>query len=517
MVQPWQRVAKKRVTQSFSLDPEISFPPLRDEDGTKGPMIIEAEIGGHFIHRIYVDEGSASEIQYEHCFNRLHPRIKSQTVSATAPLIGFSEEIIWPIGQISLLVKIGDTKHSTSTRMNFVVVRSPSPYNGIIGRPRAEEKKQSTRKKKAIQEEVKRLVEAGIIKEVHYHSWLSNSVMVKKHDYSWMMCVNFKDLNKACPKDDAYKGYHQMKMAKEDEEKTVFITSHRIFYYSKMPFGLKNVRATYQRLVDKAFQKQIGINLEVYVDDLVIKSHTEQEIIRDIEETFKTLRNINMKLNLKKCTFRVEEGMFLGYMVNTKGIKVCPDKVEAILSLPSPKFLKDVQRLNGKMASLNKFLAKSAEKSLSFFKTLKKCIKKSDFQWTTKAEAAFKQMKKLIAELPALTAPMEKEELILYLAAAKESVSTVLMTEKEAKKCQYISSACFTRSIIYYTPMKNLALSLVHANKQAKKSIELREYDIRYRPRVSIKGQIMADFIVEQLEDDSLVVPIEVKEELPNP
>ncbi|GJW79915.1 reverse transcriptase domain-containing protein [Tanacetum coccineum] len=153
---------------------------------------------------------------------------------------------------------------------------------------------------------------------------------------------------------DAYKGYHQIPMANEDEEKTTFITSQGIFCYMKMPFGLRNVGATYQRLVDKAFHKQVGRNLEVYVDDLVIKSHTEEEIVRDIEETIKTLMEINMKLNPKKCTFRVEEGMFLGYKVNSKGQKVCPDKVDAVLSLPSLKCLKDVQKLNGKLASLNR-------------------------------------------------------------------------------------------------------------------------------------------------------------------
>ncbi|GKD03641.1 hypothetical protein Tco_1178615 [Tanacetum coccineum] len=166
-------------------------------------------------------------------------------------------------------------------------------------------------------------------------------------------------------------------MAKEDEEKTAFITSQGIFCYSKMPFDLKNDGATYQRLVDKAFQKQIGRNLEVYVDDL--------------------------------------EGMFLGYKVNADGLKVCPDKADAVLSFPSPRCLNDVQKLNGKLASLNRFLSKSAEKSLPFFKTLKKCTKKGDFQWTREAEVSFKQMKKLIAELPMLTAPKEKEEPIMYL------------------------------------------------------------------------------------------------------
>nr|GEX87130.1 reverse transcriptase domain-containing protein [Tanacetum cinerariifolium] len=111
-------------------------------------------------------------------------------------------------------------------------------------------------------------------------------------------------------------------MATKDEEKLAFITSQGILCYTKMPFGLRNAKATYQRLVDRAFHKQIGRNLEVYVDDLIIKSCTEDEIVKDIEETLKTLREINMKLNLKKCVFWVEEGMFLGYKVNAKGLNM---------------------------------------------------------------------------------------------------------------------------------------------------------------------------------------------------
>ncbi|GJZ65338.1 reverse transcriptase domain-containing protein [Tanacetum coccineum] len=581
-------------------------------------MIIEAEIGGHCVHRMYVDGGSASEILYEHCFSRLRPEIKRQLIPATTPLIGFSGEIIWPIGQIQLLVTIGDEEHSASALMNFVVVRSPSPYNGIIGRPgvrklqavpstvhgmlkipvdggvitlkssrlvplecamvsgpertlpanetkveerikvainpeypeqtimigstlteegrnklcsllqqnldvfawkpadmtgvprhiaehrlnvrkgcspvRQKKRGQAADRNQAIQEEVGKLVEAGIMREVHYHDWLSNPVMVRKHDNSWRMCVDFKDLNKACPKDgyplpeidwkveslcgfpfkcflDAYKGYHQIQMAKEDEEKTAFITNQGIFCYTKMPFGLRNAGATYQRLVDKAFHKQIGRNLEVYVDDLVIKSRTEDEIVRDMEETFQTLREINMKLNPKKCTFGIEEGIFLGYKVSTRGLKVCPDKVDAVLSLSSPKCLKDVQKLNGKLASLNRFLAKSAEKSLPFFKTLKKCTRKSDFYWTTEAEEAFKQMKQLIAELPMLVAPMEKEELIVYLAAAKETVSAVLMMEREAKQMPvYFVSRALRGPEVNYTSMEKLVLALVHASKRLKRT-----------------------------------------------
>ncbi|GJS65719.1 reverse transcriptase domain-containing protein [Tanacetum coccineum] len=227
---------------------------------------------------------------------------------------------------------------------------------------------------------------------------------------------------------DAYKGYHQIQMAEEDEEKTAFITNQGIFCYTKMPFGLRNAGATYQRLVDKAFHGQIGRNLEVYVDDLVIKSRTEDEVVRDIEETFKTLRKINMKLNPKKCTFGVEEGMFLGYQVNTKGIKICPDKVDAVLSLQSPKCLKE------------------------------------------EAEAAFRQMKEHIAKLPMLTAPEEQEELIVYLAASKEAVSVVLMTEREARQMPiYFVSRALRGPEVNYTAMEKLVLALVHASKRLRR------------------------------------------------
>ncbi|GJT89769.1 reverse transcriptase domain-containing protein [Tanacetum coccineum] len=338
-------------------------------------------------------------------------------------------------------------------------------------------------------------------------------------------------------------------MAKKDKEKTAFITSQGIFWYSKMPFGLKNAGATYQRMVDKAFQKQIGQNLEAYVDDLVIKSCTEQEVIRDVEETFRTLRKINMKLNPKKYTFGMKEGVFLGYKVNSDELMVCPDKVAAVLSLPSPKCLKDVQRLNGKLASLNRFLSKSAERSLPFFKTLKKCTKKSDFQWTTEAETAFQQMKKSIAELPMMTAPQEKEELIIYLAAAKEAISAVLMTERDGKQIPiYFVSRALRGPEINYTPMEKLVLALVSASKRLKRyfqahtvivitdqpikqmlsnpevtgrllkwSFELEEHDIQYRPRTSVKGQILADFIVERPEDNLEDTLMEDEEELPDP
>ncbi|GJZ73307.1 reverse transcriptase domain-containing protein [Tanacetum coccineum] len=131
-------------------------------------------------------------------------------------------------------------------------------------------------------------------------------------------------------------GYHQIQMAEEDEEKTAFYTDQGTYCYTKMPFGLKNAGATYQRLVDSTFQSQIGRNLEAYVDDMVIKSRDEKMLLADISETFDNLKKINMKLNPKKCSFGVEEGKFLGYMVTSEGIRANLRKTRALADLQSP-------------------------------------------------------------------------------------------------------------------------------------------------------------------------------------
>lgn len=149
-----------------------------------------------------------------------------------------------------------------------------------------------------------------------------------------------------------------------------------------MSFGLKKAGATYQRLIDQTFRCQIGRNLEAYVDDLVINSHKEEEMVYDINEKFRNLRSINMKLNPKKCTFGVIEGKFMRHVIMERCLKACPDKVRAIKEMRSPESLQEVQSLNGKLAALSMYLSRSAEKTLTFFKTLKKSINNSDFTWT---------------------------------------------------------------------------------------------------------------------------------------
>lgn len=262
--------------------------------------------------------------------------------------------------------------------------------------------------------------------------------------------MNFTDLNKACPKDsfplpridqlvdataghvllsfmDAYSGYNQILMYEPDQEHTSFITDRGLYCYIRMPFGLINVGATYQRLVNKMFKKQIGKTMEVYMDDMLVKSKRAEDHIADLAEMFHILRKYKMKLNPQKCVFGVESGKFLGFMVNHRGIEANPAKIKALLDMKSPTSVKQVQSLTGRIAALNRFVSKSLDRCKEFFKAIKGRGK--DFLWTPECEEAFLKIKEQLGNPPILAKPEDGETLILYLAVSEYSVSAVLVKE----------------------------------------------------------------------------------------
>ena len=198
-------------------------------------------------------------------------------------------------------------------------------------------------RQKTINEEVDKLLQAGAIREVEYPEWLANVILVKKSNDKWRLCINFTDVNRACPKDsfplpridlivdatadhellnfmDAFSDYNQISMDSDDQEKTSFVTGKGTYCYRVMPFGLKNARATYQRLVNRMFQKQIGASMEVYIDDMLVKSTTAELHIAHLVEAFLILKEYNMKLNPAKYAFGVSAEKFLGFIVNNRGI-----------------------------------------------------------------------------------------------------------------------------------------------------------------------------------------------------
>ena len=165
-----------------------------------------------------------------------------------------------------------------------------------------------------------------------------------------------------------------------------------------MPFGLKNAEATYQRLVNRMFSKQIDRNMEVYVDDMLIKSREELTHLDDLKETFTTLKQYQMKLNPAKCVFGVSSGKFLGFMMSQRGIEANSEKVQAIINMTLPKIVKEVQKLTGRIAALNRFVSRATDKCLSFFKTLKQA-----FAWTNECETAFQELKRYLSNPPLLS------------------------------------------------------------------------------------------------------------------
>jgi len=231
--------------------------------------------------------------------------------------------------------------------------------------------------------EADKLLSAGFIEEAQYTTWLSNVVLVKKANGKWRMCVEYTDLNKACPRDayplpnidrlvdgatgnkvlsflDAYSGYNQIPMATTDMNKTAFITDDANYFYRVMPFGLKNAGATYQRLMDKVFSHLTRHCVEVYVDDMFVKSPSHHQHAEDLAAVFSALRQYNLRLNPDKCVFGVDRGKFLGFMLTQRGIEANPEKCKAIIEMRSPTTVKEVQRLIGRLTAISRFLPKLA-------------------------------------------------------------------------------------------------------------------------------------------------------------
>uniref|UniRef100_A0A2N9GIU6 Uncharacterized protein n=1 Tax=Fagus sylvatica TaxID=28930 RepID=A0A2N9GIU6_FAGSY len=517
----------QRPPKNIRLDDQIISFSEEDARGTHQPhddaLVITINIAGFTTRRVMVDNGSSADILYLPAYQQMRLD-KDKLRPMDAPLVGFTGDKVCPVGIVTLPITVGTHPKTVSKTVDFLVVNCPSAYNAIIGRPtlnrlRAvtstyhlllkfptehgigevrgdqiaarecylaslgsggqnqtmsiEEQKtlvkpsgeldtieledgrpeRTTKKRRvfapernnAIMEEVDKLLAANFIREVYYPDWLANVVMA----------------------------YNQIVMDEDDQEKTSFITSRGLFCYKVMPFGLKNAGATYQRLMNRMFHDQIGRNVEVYVDDMLVKSKEEDGHLDDLRETFQTLRKYQMKLNPSKCAFGVYSGKFLGFMVSQRGIEANPDKIKAILEMQPPKNTKE-----------------------------------KAFEWTDECQQAFEELKKYLTEPPLLSPSKQGEELYLYLAVSPTAVSSALIRE-EAKttvaRLLHEQSAERSRGKISSYGKVSICPTMNKpdaAGRLIQWSIELSEFDIDYRPRTAIKAQALADFIAEFTSKD---------------
>ncbi|XP_058189588.1 uncharacterized protein LOC131307197 [Rhododendron vialii] len=227
--------------------------------------------------------------------------------------------------------------------------------------------------------EVDQLLEAGVIREVLYPSWLANPVVVPKKNGKLRVCVDYTNLNDACPMDrfplpwieqmvdatagcerlsfmDAYRGYHQIALDLEDQKKTAFISPQGTYCYKVVPFGLKNAGATFQRSITKMFPGMLGKIVEAYIDDLVCRSTFARDHLRDLGEVFAVLKRRKLRLDAEKCAFGVSSGKFLGHIMSRRGIQADPTQIQAVQNLRAPTTIKEVQRLTRMVAALNRFI-----------------------------------------------------------------------------------------------------------------------------------------------------------------
>ncbi|KAA0065385.1 uncharacterized protein E6C27_scaffold17G00500 [Cucumis melo var. makuwa] len=313
-----------------------------------------------------------------------------------------------------------------------------------------------------IEVEVNKLIEAEFIREVKYPTWIANIVPVRKKNGQLRVCVDFRDLNNACPKDDfslpiteimvdattghkalsfmdGSSGYNQIRMALSDEEMLAFRTPNGICCYKVMPFGLKNSGATYQRAMQKVFVDMLHKYVECYVDEFVVKSKRRQDHLKDLRVVFDRLRKYQHR-----------------------GIEIDQSKIDAIQKMPRPKSLHDLRSLQGRLAYIRRFISNLAGRCQPFQMLMRRG---ENFVWDEACQNAFDSIKKYLLNPPVLRAPIPGKPLILYIAAQERSLGALLAQEKEKGKerALYYLSITLVGAEVNYSPIEKMCLALFFA------------------------------------------------------
>ncbi|KAI5313407.1 hypothetical protein L3X38_042581 [Prunus dulcis] len=361
-----------------------------------------------------------------------------------------------------------------------------------------------------------KLVKAGVIRLAMYADWLSNIVPAfKKKTWAVRICVDYRNLNEASPKDeyprpmadmlvdgaahnqmlsfmDGNAGYNQIMVAEEDIHKTAFMCPGHIgaFEYTIMPFGLRNVGATYQRAMNSVFHDMIGHSLEVYIDDVVIKSPEEGDHVSNLKKAFLRMRQHKLKMNPKKCVFGVQADNFLGFLVHQRGIEIDKNKEKSIMEALPPRNKKELQSLLGKINFLRRFISNFAGK-IQPFSSLLRLKQEQTFKWEEQHQQAFKEIKHYLSNPPVMSPPKRGKPLKLYVSASEVSIGSLHYTLP------------FTTYIIAKIDLiKYMLTRPMLRGRIGKWTLALLEFAFRDVPQKSIKGQAVADFLADHLGEE---------------
>jgi ribonuclease HI len=405
-----------------------------------------------------------------------------------------------------------------------------------------------------VKTEVERLIEANFIRPCKYADWISNIVPVYKKNGKMRVCIDFRDLNRATPMDgypmpvadllvdaaaghkvisfmDGNAGYNQIFMAVEDISKTAFRCPGHIglFEWIVMTFGLKNAGATYQRAMNYIFHELIGKIVEIYINDVVIKSLDHESHLADVRKTLECTRKHGLKMSPKKCAFGVSAGEFLGFLVHEGGIEVGKKSMKAIDEVVPPTNLKELQSLLGKINFVRRFISNLSQRVLPFSPLLR--VKKDQkFVWSDEQQKAFNEIEEYMKEPPILVPPQLNKPFKLYVAADTQTIGSALIQEFEGKErvvaylsrklldpetrysaveklclCVYYSCTKFqhyllnAECVVYskFDVIKHMLSMSILNGRIGKWILALSEFELRFESAKAIKGQIIADFITE--------------------
>src|SRR6266487_174365 len=420
-----------------------------------------------------------------------------------------------------------------------------------------------------IKGEIERLLKSKFIRTTRYVQWLANIVPVIKKNGTLRVYIDFRDLNNATPKDeypmpvaemlidsavgfeylsmlDGYSGYNQIFIAEKDIHKIVFECPGALGTYEwvVMPFGLKNAGATYQRAMNSIFHDFIDDFMQVYIDDIIVTSSSQDDHLDYLRKSFERMRKYGLKMNPLKCAFCVNAEDFLGFVVHIKDIEINQNKTKAILETKSPSNKKQLQSLLGKINFLRRFISNLSGKAQPFLPLLR--LKKEDiFTLGQDQQKAFYDIKRYLSNPPTLMPPIRNKFMKLYISASDLTLGSMHAQEDangDEKTIYYLSRvlnnaetkySCIEKLCLclyfscmklkhyikpievyvysHFDVIKHMLLKPVLHSRIGKWALALTEYALTYKPLKAVKGQIVSDFIVDHSIIESTQEVVEVQ------